>query len=157
MDIVDKATRSKIMSKIGQKNTGPEIKLRRSLHSFGLRYRLHDRKLPGSPDIVLPRFKTVIFVHGCFWHRHGCKASTTPGTNIEFWQSKFEANVERDRKNTNALLDAGWRVVVVWECALRKKEADLESVSKIIMDWLKHELPTLTIPHSLDHRDSPNR
>ena len=148
MDTVDKATRSKIMAKIGQKNTGPEMKLRRSLHSFGLRYRLHDKKLPGSPDIVLPRFKTVIFVHGCFWHRHGCKASTTPGSNIDFWHSKFEANVERDRKKTKALLDAGWRVAVVWECSLMGKEADMVAVSKTILEWLKSELSTLIIPRA---------
>ena len=86
MDTVDKTTRSKIMSKVGQKNTGPEMKLRKSLHKIGLRYRLHDKRLPGSPDIVFPRFKAVLFVHGCFWHRHGCKATTTPATNVDFWQ-----------------------------------------------------------------------
>ena len=84
MDTVDKTTRSRIMSRVGQKDTGPEMKLRRSLHKIGLRYRLHDKRLPGSPDIVFPRFKAVLFVHGCFWHRHGCKATTTPGTNVDF-------------------------------------------------------------------------
>lgn len=146
MDTVDKTTRSKIMSKIGQKNTGPEIRLRRSLHGFGFRYKLHDKRLPGSPDIVLSRLKTVIFVHGCFWHRHGCKASTVPDSNKEFWSMKFKANVERDRQNISALLTAGWRVVVVWECALRGKDVDMESVTRVISEWLKSELSTLTIP-----------
>ena len=136
MDTVDKTTRSKIMSKVGQKNTGPEMKLRKSLHKIGLRYRLHDKRLPGSPDIVFPRFKAVLFVHGCFWHRHGCKATTTPSTNVDFWRKKFEENTARDRRHTEALLTAGWRVVVVWQCALDGKNADPGEVAKVVRKWL---------------------
>ena len=136
MDTVDKTTRSRIMSKIGQKNTGPEMKLRKSLHKIGLRYRLHDKRLPGAPDIVFPRFKAVLFVHGCFWHRHGCKATTTPATNVDFWRKKFEENTARDRRHTEALLTAGWRVAVVWQCALDGKNADPGEVAKVVRKWL---------------------
>ena len=97
MDTVDKTTRSRIMSRVGQKDTGPEMKLRRSLHKIGLRYRLHDKRLPGSPDIVFPRFKAVLFVHGCFWHRHGCKATTTPATNVDFGRKKI-VTIQHPRK-----------------------------------------------------------
>jgi DNA mismatch endonuclease (patch repair protein) len=124
------------MSKIGQKNTGPEMKLRKSLHRIGLRYRLHDKRLPGSPDIVFPRFKAVLFVHGCFWHRHGCKATTTPGTNVDFWRKKFDENIARDRRHTEALQDAGWRVAVVWECALKGKESVTDKIAEEVRDWL---------------------
>lgn len=137
MDTVDKTIRSKIMSKVGQKNTGPEMKLRRSLHKIGLRYRLHDKRLPGSPDIVFPRYKAVLFVHGCFWHRHGCKATTKPGTNVDFWQQKFEQNIARDRRHIEALQDAGWRVAVVWECSLKGKGAESDEVAGLVSEWLK--------------------
>lgn len=121
-DIVDRATRSRMMAGIGSGDTIPEIVLRRALHARGLRYRLHDRRLPGTPDLVFPRFGAVCFVHGCFWHRHaGCSYAATPGTRKEFWQAKFDANVERDRRNKRDLLEIGWRVAVVWECALRKR------------------------------------
>lgn len=132
----DRATRSRIMAQVGQKNTGPEMKLRRALHKIGLRYRLHDRNLPGSPDIVFPRFGAVLFVHGCFWHRHGCKATTTPATNAEFWRDKFEENMARDRRNVEALLNLGWRVAVVWECSLKGRTADPEGVANLVRQWL---------------------
>lgn len=120
-DTVDQATRSRIMAGIGGRNTRPELTLRRALHARGLRYRLHDRKLPGTPDLVFRRFGAVCFVHGCFWHRHpSCPYTTTPATRREFWRAKFDANKERDRRNRHRLLQAGWRVAVVWECALRK-------------------------------------
>lgn len=137
MDTVDKATRSKIMSKVGQRNTGPEMKLRRSLHKIGLRYRLHDKSLPGSPDIVFPQFRAVLFVHGCFWHRHGCKATTTPGTNMDFWRKKFDDNMARDRRDIEVLQNEGWRVAVVWECALKSKHADSDEVARLVSEWLK--------------------
>jgi len=136
MDTVDKKTRSKIMSKVGQKNTGPEMKLRKALHKIGLRYRLHDKMLPGSPDIVFPRFKAVLFVHGCFWHRHGCKATTTPGANADFWQKKFDENITRDRRNTKALLSIGWRVMIIWGCALKGKHANAGEVALKVGEWL---------------------
>lgn len=136
MDTVDKTTRSRIMSRVGQKNTGPEMKLRRSLHRFGLRYRLNEKRLPGSPDIVFPRFKSVLFVHGCFWHRHGCKATTTPGTNVDFWRKKFDDNIARDRQQIEALQDAGWKVAVVWECSITGKRADPDEVARLVGAWL---------------------
>ena len=137
-DVVSQAVRSKIMSSIRGRNTRPEMVVRRYLHRCGFRYRLHDRSLPGSPDIVLKRYKLVIFVHGCFWHRHtGCRLAATPASNAEFWLNKFTTNSERDRRNVQMLLHDGWRIIVIWECAIRllgKTET---------LDWLpttiKHE------------------
>jgi len=124
-----------MMRAIGGKNTGPELALRRKLHRLGLRYRLHDRELPGTPDLVFPRFRAVCFVHGCFWHRHpGCRHVSTPSTRQEYWLKKFEGNVARDIRARKALLDAGWRVAVVWECALRGAGADRASCE--IREWL---------------------
>jgi len=129
-DIVDKETRSRMMSGIKGKDTQPEMKVRRYLHSRGFRYRLHVCILPGRPDICLPRYRVVIFVHGCFWHRHkGCELSYVPASNKERWLSKFQKNVERDRNNIKALISAGWKVIVLWECGLRSKEPTL-------LDWL---------------------
>ena len=131
-------TRSRIMARVGQKDTGAEMMLRRALHREGLRYRLHDRNLPGSPDIVLPRFKAVIFVHGCYWHAHGCHRSTLPKSHREFWSDKFTANRARDERECTSLLSEGWRVLTVWECALRGKTAlPIEGVAKAVLAWLK--------------------
>lgn len=137
VDTVEKEIRSIIMSKVGQKNTSPEVNLRKELHRLGLRYRLHDKKMPGSPDLVFPRFKAVIFVHGCFWHRHDCKLTTTPATNREFWLKKFDDNVVRDRRNIQALLDNGWRVAVIWECNLKGKKAVLRKKAQHVLEWLQ--------------------
>ena len=110
------------MGRIQPRNTKPEIALRRQLHRLGLRFRLDRADLPGRPDIVVPRYKTVIFVHGCFWHRHtGCKVASTPKTRVEFWSRKFEVNVERDRRVTDELKALGWRVLVAWECEVIAK------------------------------------
>ena len=147
MDTVDKMTRSRIMSSVGQKNTGPEMQLRKSLHRIGLRYRLHDKRLPGSPDIVFPRFKAVLFVHGCFWHRHGCKATTTPKTNVEFWRKKFDENIARDRRYTVALLNGGWRVAIVWECILKRKNADPDTAARLVHQWLETNMKFTSIPN----------
>lgn len=119
MDLLSTEKRSWNMSRIRSKNTKPEIVLRKVLHKMGFRYRLYDKKLPGSPDLVFSKHKTVIFVHGCFWHRHGCKQTTMPSTREEFWKAKFEANVERDKMNIQSLHANGWRVMVVWECELK--------------------------------------
>lgn len=114
--------RSWNMSRIKGQNTGPELRLRSLLHRAGFRFRLHVKDLPGRPDIVLPRYCTAIFVHGCFWHRHpGCRNASTPSTRGTFWQEKFDGNVRRDERNRSELVAAGWTVVVVWECEL---EAD---------------------------------
>lgn len=116
-----KGARSKNMSSIRSSNTRPELFVRSYLHRIGLRFRLHDKSLPGSPDIVVPRLKTVIFVHGCFWHRHvGCAFTTTPATNVEFWARKFAENTSRDRRVVTSLHALGWRVRVLWACQLGK-------------------------------------
>jgi DNA mismatch endonuclease (patch repair protein) len=134
-DIVDQPTRSRMMSGIGGKNSRPEMQLRRGLHRAGLRYRLHLKTLPGSPDIVLARWGAVVFVHGCFWHRHSnCRLTTNPATRPEFWQSKFAANVARDARNVGELLAAGWRVAVVWECSLGK---GAEATVPRLLSWLE--------------------
>lgn len=121
MDVVDSATRSRIMAGIRSKDTKPEMSVRKFLHAKGFRYRLHARTLPGSPDLVLPKYRVAIFVHGCFWHRHrDCRYSATPVSNIAKWDLKFRTNIERDERNQTELKAAGWRVIVVWECELRK-------------------------------------
>lgn len=130
-DIVASEARSRMMSNIRGKNTRPEILVRRFLHGKGLRFRLHDKNLPGTPDIVFARHCIVIFVHGCFWHRHeGCKYASSPSSNVDFWQNKFAGNIKRDREAIAALIKRGWTVVVLWECGLRKGNID-ES-----LDWL---------------------
>ena len=114
--------RSRNMSAIKSKNTKPEIAVRKVLHSMGYRFRLHGKDLPGSPDIVLPKYKTVIFVHGCFWHRHeNCKYATTPKTREEFWESKFKENVIRDKSHQKKLSAIGWKIIIVWECEIKDK------------------------------------
>jgi len=117
MDRLTPEERSQNMSRIRNKDTRPEKIVRSLLHRLGFRFRLHRRDLPGTPDIVLPGRKAVIFVHGCFWHQHkGCKDSGIPKTNTEFWETKLNKNVERDKKNTAALKQLGWKVLEIWEC-----------------------------------------
>lgn len=117
VDFLNPQERSERMRRIRGTGTRPEVLFRQQLHARGFRYRINARELPGSPDIVLPRWKTVIFVHGCFWHRHrGCPVCTTPKSNIEFWSGKFEKNVRRDKRNTRRLRARGWSVLTVWEC-----------------------------------------
>ena len=136
IDTVHPAVRSRMMAGIRGRDTKPELILRRAMHARGLRYRLHDRKLPGRPDLVFRRFRAVCFVHGCFWHRHeGCRYATDPATRQLFWQAKFRANVERDRRVREDLRDAGWRVAIVWECALQKARADWTSLT--LDRWLR--------------------
>lgn len=129
-DIVDRATRSRMMSGIRGKNTKPELVVRGFLHRAGLRFRLH-AKLPGKPDLAFPKYRTVVFVHGCFWHRHeGCPFSTTPASNIEFWQKKFRDNMRRDVEAKRQLEEQGWRVLVIWACQL--DETHLENLEQKI-------------------------
>jgi DNA mismatch endonuclease (patch repair protein) len=135
MDVVDSTKRSQMMAGIKSKDTRPEMKVRRFLHARGFRYRLHARKLPGSPDMILPKYKVAIFVHGCFWHRHAeCKYTTNPASNTERWASKFRQNIERDARNIAALQTQGWETIVVWECELRGCQIDRLSalVSQIL-------------------------
>lgn len=116
-------SRSDIMRAVKRAHTAPEMIVRQELHALGLRFRLHRRDLPGSPDIVLPRFRTVIFVHGCFWHRHSdCRYATTPKTRQEYWLPKFAANIERDARKEARLQALGWRVLLVWECETKRRE-----------------------------------
>lgn len=121
VDRIPKQRRSWNMSRIKGKDTKPELAVRSALHCAGYRFRVNRKDLPGKPDIVLPKFRTVIFVHGCFWHRHkGCKMSYSPKSNVEFWQEKFSATVARDKKAISALEISGWRVIVAWECEIKK-------------------------------------
>lgn len=138
VDIVDDKTRSRMMAGIKGKNTTPEVLLRKALHGAGFRFRLHAAKLPGRPDIVLPKYRAAIFVHGCFWHRHdGCRNASVPKTNAAFWKEKFQRNVARDATNRTDLKEAGWRVAIIWECAIRKRgEADVAAELAV---WLKSE------------------
>jgi DNA mismatch endonuclease (patch repair protein) len=138
-DIVDQQTRSRMMSGIRGKNTKPELALRRALHARGFRFRLHSGKVHGRPDLVLPKHRAVVFVHGCFWHRHeGCRYTTTPSTREEFWQAKFTANVARDAAVRGKLLKDGWRVATVWECALRRPHQIVASIDSLSA-WLRSE------------------
>jgi DNA mismatch endonuclease (patch repair protein) len=119
-DKISSSARSKNMAAIKGKDTKPEIIVRRYLHKSGYRFRLHRKDLPGKPDITLPRFKTVIFVHGCFWHRHEqCKNSVMPKSNASFWRKKLDGNVVRDKKNIDLLKEQGWKVLVIWECEVK--------------------------------------
>lgn len=123
VDIVDRATRSRMMSGIRGRDTKPEIAVRRYLHAVGLRFRLSPRNLPGRPDIVLPKHKVVVFVHGCFWHRHpGCKYTTNPATRPAFWNNKFAENIARDQRVQLQLKKDGWRVFVIWDCELTPRK-----------------------------------
>lgn len=120
MDRVSKEKRRWTMSRVKGQDTKPEKVVRSILHRLGFRFRLHVANLPGKPDIVLPKYRTVIFVHGCFWHRHtGCKRATTPASNTEYWKKKFLKNIERDFKNKVSLESLGWKVLIVWECELQ--------------------------------------
>ena len=120
------------MAAIKGKDTKPEMIVRKYLFSQGLRFRVQVRKLPGTPDIVLPKYKTAIFVNGCFWHGHeGCKYFRLPKSNVDFWKEKIERNIERDRESMQALLDLGWKVIRVWECELRNKANREETLNKI--------------------------
>ena len=135
---MDADIRSRMMAGIGRMNTRPELTIRSALHRTGLRYRLHVKELPGTPDLVFPKFRAVVFVHGCYWHSHGCYKSTVPKTNREFWKEKFRANRIRDKRKCNDLQRRGWRVLVIWECALIGKNAlKLDDVVMQINSWLR--------------------
>lgn len=121
-DVFDTAKRSQIMAHVKTKNTAPEVKLRSLLHRNGFRFRLNRKDLPGKPDIVLPKYKAVIFVHGCFWHGHDCKRGRRPQTNAEFWNEKIDTNIKRDKLDVVMLRELGWRVFIVWECELKKQD-----------------------------------
>ena len=134
-DIMTPNQRSRCMAAIKDKDTKPEILVRKFLFSKGLRYRLNNRKLPGSPDIVLKKYKTVIFVDGCFWHGHeGCKYFRLPKSNTSFWETKITRNIERDKETTQALTALGWKVIRIWECELRNKSNREAALNKLLND-----------------------
>jgi DNA mismatch endonuclease (patch repair protein) len=144
-DVVDPATRSRMMSGIRGKNTKPELLIRKALHARGFRYRLHC-DLPGKPDICLPKHRAVVFVHGCFWHGHDCHLFKWPSTRPEFWRTKIERNRIVGAAAEEALSKAGWRVGVVWECALKGRERrPLDEVAEALELWIRSDLRTLAI------------
>jgi DNA mismatch endonuclease, patch repair protein len=132
VDPLSPERRSWLMGRVRQKNTKPEIVVRSLAHQLGYRFRLHRRDLPGRPDLVFPKLKKVIFVHGCFWHRHGCSKATTPKSNLAYWQPKFAENVERDKRAIAELLSLGWEPMVVWECETRDIDALSQSLSTFL-------------------------
>jgi len=147
VDVVDSATRSRMMSGIRSKNTKPEIVVRKGLHASGFRYRLHAPEIPGKPDLVLPKYRALIVVHGCFWHGHDCRHFKKPGTNAIFWAQKIEQNQQRDKRNLAIQRNRGWRCLVVWECAIRaseRREKPLDIVS-LMAQWLAGTAVTGTI------------
>lgn len=119
-DVFEPAKRSEVMARIKNKHTKPEIKLRSYLHRLGFRFRLHRKDLPGTPDVVLPKYSTAVFVHGCFWHGHDCSKNRMPATNVEFWKTKIRKNKERDVQATHELEQLGWKVWIVWECRFQE-------------------------------------
>lgn len=136
IDTVDQQTRSRMMSAIKGRNTKPELLLRRSLHARGFRFRLHSKEVHGRPDLVLPKHRAIVFVHGCFWHRHeGCRFATSPSTRPMFWQAKFEANIARDSAVRLSALKDGWRVATIWECALRKPN-QIAATANLLSAWI---------------------
>ncbi len=146
VDVVDKATRSRMMSGIRGKNTRPETAIRKSLFARGYRYKLHDSALPGSPDMVFPKYHAVIFIHGCFWHGHNCAFFRMPSTNRKFWKEKIGGNRVRDARYRAKLLTEGWRVMTIWECAIRGRPAlALERVCAKAGRWLSSSSRSATL------------
>ncbi|MDM0114922.1 very short patch repair endonuclease [Variovorax sp. J22R133] len=133
-DVVSREVRSRMMSGIRSRNTKPEVTLRSVLHARGFRFRIHRKDLPGRPDIVLPRYRAIIQVHGCFWHGHGCEFFRYPATNPDFWREKIAQNRARDERTTEALKVLGWRVLTVWECAVRG--SDRETLADAVTGWI---------------------
>jgi DNA mismatch endonuclease, patch repair protein len=150
MDWVDRQTRSRMMAAVKNKNTKIEVDLRRRLFAMGFRFRLHRKELPGKPDLAFPRFSAVIFVHGCFWHQHGCARSKLPEERHDWWKKKLEGNRRRDLINAGKLADLGWRVMVVWECSVRHKGVSrinaLETVADQAAVFLRSDVLRLEVP-----------
>lgn len=139
-DIVDTATRSRMMSGIRGKNTKPEYHIRSLLHRNGFRFRLHVKDLPGKPDIVLPRYHAIVFINGCFWHGHDCHLFKLPGTRTEFWKTKISRNHENDQRAIGLLNESGWRVASVWECAIRGKHRLTDAlIIERLAEWIRSE------------------
>lgn len=134
------------MAAVRARDTKPELMIRKALHASGLRYRLNVRNLPGKPDIVLPRHRAAVFVHGCFWHRHECDLFRWPESRTEFWRDKLNANAARDIKTAEALEKAGWRQAVIWECALKgRKKRDFQDTMQRLIAWIRSDEQAITI------------
>jgi DNA mismatch endonuclease, patch repair protein len=143
-------TRSRNMRAIRGKNTRPEILVRKMLHAAGFRFRLHSNKLPGKPDVVLPRYRAVVFIHGCFWHQHNCPAFKMPKTRQSFWQEKIEGNASRDIASQQKIIELGWRVAVIWECTLRgRNKLSSEEIIHRLSDWINSDTIFLQIEPAL--------
>jgi DNA mismatch endonuclease (patch repair protein) len=134
MDIYQKQKRSDIMSRISDKETKPEILVRKFLFANGFRFRKNVKNLPGKPDIVLPKYKTIIFVHGCFWHGHTCKRGSLPTTNAEFWKTKIGGNIERDKRDIAELEKLSWHVIVIWQCEIKNIELQKKRLTKLLSE-----------------------
>lgn len=152
VDIVDVATRSRMMSGIRSKGTKPELAVRKELHARGFRFALHTAGLPGRPDIVLPKWRVAIFVHGCFWHWHGCSLSKIPSSNTSFWAGKLEDNQRRDVLAHLALISAGWRTATIWECALKtvKARERWPNIAQSLDDWIRLEPESMNFETGVD-------
>ena len=137
-DIFSKKKRSQIMSKISGKETKPEIVVRKYMFSKGFRYRKNDKRYPGKPDIVLPKYQTIILVHGCFWHGHSCSAGKLPETNKKFWIEKIHSNIERDNRNKTKLRKLGWNVIVIWQCKINTQKKQNQTFQKLTKQIMKN-------------------
>ena len=150
VDTVDQETRSRMMSSVRAKNTKLELGVRRRLFAIGFRYRLHAKDLPGTPDMVFPRYRAAVFVHGCFWHYHGCHLSSIPGTRRSWWKKKLEGNARRDSETVSELRDLGWRVLTIWECGFRKPKTNraeaLDDIAERASSFLNSGRKLLEIP-----------
>ncbi len=147
MDVLTPQQRSHCMSRISGKNTKPEVLVRKALFALGFRYRLHRRDLPGTPDLVFPKHRAVILIHGCFWHGHGCRLFVAPKTNRKFWITKITGNQRRDLEKHNELIHLGWRVLTIWECGLRGTgKKPLGVITREIRSWLTSSSKTSEIP-----------
>ena len=144
-DVFTPEKRSAVMRRVKSRDTTPERLARRLLTELGVRYRLHRTDLPGKPDIVLPRYHAVVFVHGCFWHGHDCPLFKWPGTRPDFWREKIGRNQANDNRAREALLANGWRVGIVWECALRGAGKNIEGVAQSLADWLRSDAPLIEV------------
>lgn len=149
-DTVDARTRSRMMSAVRSRNSRIEVAVRKRLFAQGLRYRLHRRDLPGTPDFVFPKHRSAVFVHGCFWHLHGCELSSIPDTRRDWWKEKLERNAERDARAVSRLRSLGWRVLTIWECRFRRAGLDrdraLDEACREAADFVRSSLPFLEIP-----------
>jgi DNA mismatch endonuclease (patch repair protein) len=149
-DTVNKETRSRMMSSVRAKNTKLELEMRRRLFAMGFRYRLHEKDLPGTPDMLFPKYQAVTFVHGCFWHYHGCHLSSIPGTRRSWWKKKLEDNARRDSETVSELRNLGWRVLIIWECGFRRPKTNraqaLDTIAERAADFLKSTWRLLEIP-----------